>query len=381
MALILGSPKAQYFKTGTVDYAVGYKIYSYVAGTTTPKATYPTIPDAIAGTNANTNPVILDSRGEANIVLQGSTKLAFVSDTGDEGSPIWTVDNLAQTASDILDANGNELLKFTSVDSAVNEWTITNAAAAGTVIFEATGGDASVAGIVRSKGADPLYLDGGATGTLELNANSTGNIKLRKLADAVAGLTTTTLAASGAITAASVATTGIVSATGGLTTADTLTMSDVTKAFNIIPAGSYLWFAGSSTPAGWLECTGIAVSRTTYAVLFAAIGTTYGVGDGSTTFNLPNQARISLVGRGGSGTATLANTLGATGGSETITLAGANLPSGTPFNTGGSGNVGYTAGASGNAPGNNSTGYTQGSGTAINSLNPALVAILLIRAY
>lgn len=46
--------------------------------------------------------------------------------------------------------------------------------------------------------------------------------------------------------------------------------------------------ARSTPPVGWLECNGAAVSRTTYAALFAAIGTTFGAGDGSTTFNLPD---------------------------------------------------------------------------------------------
>ena len=46
-------------------------------------------------------------------------------------------------------------------------------------------------------------------------------------------------------------------------------------------------FAGSTAPAGWLVCDGSAVSRTTYAKLFAVIGTTYGEGDGNSTFNLP----------------------------------------------------------------------------------------------
>ena len=53
------------------------------------------------------------------------------------------------------------------------------------------------------------------------------------------------------------------------------------------PAGAVMPFAQSSAPTGWLKCNGAAVSRTTYATLFAAIGTTYGAGDGSTTFNLP----------------------------------------------------------------------------------------------
>lgn len=53
-------------------------------------------------------------------------------------------------------------------------------------------------------------------------------------------------------------------------------------------AGFVSAFAGSSAPSGWLVCDGSAVSRTDYADLFAAIGTTYGTGDGSTTFNLPD---------------------------------------------------------------------------------------------
>jgi len=54
------------------------------------------------------------------------------------------------------------------------------------------------------------------------------------------------------------------------------------------PAGAVMPFAMDSVPAGWLECDGSAVSRTTYATLFSAIGTVFGVGDGSTTFNVPD---------------------------------------------------------------------------------------------
>jgi microcystin-dependent protein len=55
-----------------------------------------------------------------------------------------------------------------------------------------------------------------------------------------------------------------------------------------VPEGTVIFYAGSSAPTGFLKCNGAAVNRTTYATLFAAIGTTYGVGDGSTTFNLPD---------------------------------------------------------------------------------------------
>ncbi|GAB7080831.1 tail fiber protein [Megalodesulfovibrio paquesii] len=56
----------------------------------------------------------------------------------------------------------------------------------------------------------------------------------------------------------------------------------------ILPAGAVLAFAMAAAPAGWLKCNGAAISRTTYAALFAAIGTVFGAGDGSTTFNLPD---------------------------------------------------------------------------------------------
>lgn len=58
--------------------------------------------------------------------------------------------------------------------------------------------------------------------------------------------------------------------------------------FPATPAGVMAPFAGSAAPTGWLLCAGQAVSRTTYAALFTAIGTTWGAGDGSTTFNLPD---------------------------------------------------------------------------------------------
>lgn len=60
------------------------------------------------------------------------------------------------------------------------------------------------------------------------------------------------------------------------------------------PAGTIHSFAGSSAPVGWLLCDGSAISRTTYAALFAAISTAFGAGDGSTTFNLPNTAGAFL---------------------------------------------------------------------------------------
>ena len=73
----------------------------------------------------------------------------------------------------------------------------------------------------------------------------------------------------------------------------------VKKIGSEVPAGIMQMFAGSTIPAGWLLCDGSAVSRTNYAKLFSAIGTTWGAGDGSTTFNLPN-----TIGRFAEGAAT-----------------------------------------------------------------------------
>ncbi len=64
------------------------------------------------------------------------------------------------------------------------------------------------------------------------------------------------------------------------------------------PSGAILMYGVATAPTGWLLCNGAAVSRTTYAVLFAVIGTTFGVGDGSTTFNLPDLRDRFPVGAG-----------------------------------------------------------------------------------
>lgn len=86
------------------------------------------------------------------------------------------------------------------------------------------------------------------------------------------------------------------------------------------PAGIIMPFAGTVAPENYLFCDGSAVSRTTYATLFGVIGTTFGAGDGSSTFNVPDlSGRVPL---GVSST----HLLGSTGGSETVTLTEQELP-------------------------------------------------------
>jgi len=86
--------------------------------------------------------------------------------------------------------------------------------------------------------------------------------------------------------------------------------------------GEVRMWAASAVPNDWLECTGAAISRTTYAALFAVIGTTWGVGDNSTTFNIPDMRGRAPIGVG-TGTGLTARALAATVGTETHTLTGA----------------------------------------------------------
>lgn len=92
-------------------------------------------------------------------------------------------------------------------------------------------------------------------------------------------------------------------------------------ALAVLPAGAILPYGGSTAPTGYLLCDGSQVSRTTYATLFGVIGTTYGAGNGSTTFTLPDlRGRFPL---GTDGT----HARGTMGGSATTTLVEANLAS------------------------------------------------------
>lgn len=93
------------------------------------------------------------------------------------------------------------------------------------------------------------------------------------------------------------------------------------------PCGSIMPFAGASVPAGWLLCDGQAVSRTTYSSLFAALGgisSPWGLGNGTTTFNVPDLRSRTPVGKSTSGQF---SAIGAIGGAETMSLQEAHLAS------------------------------------------------------
>ena len=100
-----------------------------------------------------------------------------------------------------------------------------------------------------------------------------------------------------------------------------------------VPSGSIQMWSTATAPTGYILCNGVAISRTTYSTLYGVIGTTFGVGDGSTTFNVPNYTNRMPYG----------TTIGATGGSTTIDTA--NLPSHTHTFTGAVTTTGNTSSA------------------------------------
>lgn len=91
----------------------------------------------------------------------------------------------------------------------------------------------------------------------------------------------------------------------------------------IAPAGALLDFAGAAAPAGWLLCDGSAVDRVAYGALFAAIGTAWGIGDGVSTFNIPDFRGRTSIGSGNGGVGMTNRVLGTKGGEEShvLTLA------------------------------------------------------------
>lgn len=123
-------------------------------------------------------------------------------------------------------------------------------------------------------------------------------------------------------------------------------------AFNI-PAGTIIDFGGSSIPAGYLRCDGSAVLRATYAALFAAIGTDWGAGDGTTTFNLPNftegEAAVATTSAGTLGDATNGEVINHThplGGTlANLSVGGGSWGNNAPLNSGTATNTGGVSGS------------------------------------
>ncbi len=164
------------------------------------------------------------------------------------------------------------------------------------------------------------------------------------------------------------------------------------------PVGMMIPFAASTIPSGFLECAGQAVSRDDYADLFDAIGTTYGVGDGSTTFNVPDLRGRVVAGQddmGGTSANRLTDqsggvdgdVLGDSGGAETHTLLTAEMPAhkhgiragGNTFANAASQNI--VGGGSALTDADDQGLITDtGGGGAHNNVQPTIIANYIIKA-
>jgi len=142
----------------------------------------------------------------------------------------------------------------------------------------------------------------------------------------------------------------------------------------VVPSGTIVAFGGSSTPSGWLTCNDQAVSRTTYARLFAAISTSYGAGDGSSTFNVPDlRDRVALgVGTNNSLGAVTAGSVAASSAITSATVTGQTTATNTTGSTSATLSVGNGTFATSAKDSSQSTAVTSVNATGHTHSIPAL---------
>jgi microcystin-dependent protein len=304
MAVVTPTAKTQFLDAAGAP-LVGGKLYTYVAGTTTPQATY----TDSTGATPNSNPVILDSRGEANIWLGEATYKFKLTDSDDV--EIWTVDYIsAPTTSVSAVLTGNVTI---SSDTSGPALKITQTGT-GDVLRVQDSADPDITPfVINSSGlvglgtvAPAEALDIDDNGKIQFSASGTprtiisadatnSTIDVRGARNLVVRTNSTTV-----LTVNSTDATFTVPAV--LPAAPTTTLQAATKGYvdglTGAPAGIIMAFGGTAAPTGFLACNGAAVSRTIYAALFAAIGTTWGSGDGVNTFNVPDLRGAFLRGSG-----------------------------------------------------------------------------------
>lgn len=287
--------------------------------------------------------------GNVNVVVPTATqKWDFINSTS--GSFTVTVKTVAGTGVAITQGkqatlycdgvNVQKLLTLDVLDGSATVSTggtgVATLANHGVVIGQGTSpvhvtGTGSTGQVLMSNGAaaDPTFQSVGGGGTLGVPGGGTGQTSLGAHGVVVGNNTS-------AVSVTGTGSVGQVLTSNGASSDPTFQDSAATSS----PVGAIVDFAGSSAPTGWLMCSGAAVSRATYAGLFAVVSTTYGSGDGSTTFNLPDlRGRLSagVDNMGGSTAGRITNavagitgtTLGAAGGSQSHTLTVAEMPAHT----------------------------------------------------
>lgn len=159
------------------------------------------------------------------------------------------------------------------------------------VDFASVASDAANSAAAAAASEATAILKAAEAATSASAAAASATTATTKASEASTDAGTASAAAATATTKASEASTDAGTASAAATTATTKAAEAAASAASVgktVPVGSVFFLAALTPPVGYLKANGAAVSRTTYAALFAVIGTTYGVGDGSTTFNLPD---------------------------------------------------------------------------------------------
>jgi len=314
MAVVTPTAKTQFIDAAGAPLAGG-KLYTYVAGTTTPQASY----TDSTGATLNSNPVILDARGEANVWLGESTYKFTLTDANDV--EIWTVDYISAPTTALSPVlSGNVTI---STDSAGPALKVTQTGTGDVMRVQDSADPDSTPFVINSSG----YVGLGTVAPAEaLDIDNSGKIQFSS-----SGTARTVISADTSNSIIDVkddrnfvvktnATTIITANDADITTTvpvvlpaiPTTALQAATKSYvdQVTPPGMIATYAGTSAPTGWLACQGQAISRTTYADLFTAISTTWGSGDGSTTFNVPDLRGMFVRGTGTNATGSSSGTVG-----------------------------------------------------------------------
>lgn len=247
---------------------------------------------------------------------------------------------------------------------------------AATFVIEATAFDISAATVDIS-------------GTLNVNTDRTHVSNIYGSTVNVIGSTLVDISATTIDISGTVDISGSVTNTGDITTSGRVYQqagNTGLSTYILVPVGSIFPYVAGTAPTGYVLCIGSAINRTTYADLFAVIGTTFGVGDGSTTFNVPDlRGRMIVAQNAGSFTS-----IGGTGGAETITLTTNELPAHTHTGTTDSdgahthgvtdpGHVHTVSGAAtlyaSNAIGNNTPGTLDATPGELDNVNNSIITV------
>lgn len=248
--------------------------------------------DTVAGLPTSTPFTLILEPGTEREEVVNVTSLAGLTVTADRG---WSGTSAKQHLGGSLVRHGLASADLAPLSQHLDESTNVHGVGAASVVGTST------AQALTNKTIDAAQ---NTVTNLPTSAYSNASVTTAKLADSAVteaklgtGAVTTTKVGDGAVTLAKLAS---------------------AVALMLVPTGTLAPTARATAPTGWLLCDGSAVSRTTYADLFAAIGTAFGAGDGVDTFNLPDARGRVLVGLSGDAEF---NTLGETGGAKTHTHA------------------------------------------------------------